>query len=309
MELLDQVREAAEVTSKSARFVAIQHAAIETYAALLPLEAARAPELDPATHFFGDPDGTLAYVVQLDAINFGSGYFPVLTKRAGMSGYFTVASSLKDCFEVEGPLTAEQLQRLTAQECSRIFGQEFGAEAAVDELMGLFAQALNDLGRYVHSSFGGSFRALVDTAQGSAERLVGILAEMPFYRDVGFYKRAQLTAADLSLARVATFSDLDRLTIFADNLVPHVLRVDGILRYAPGLLERIEREELIPSGSSEETEIRASALHAVELIRAAAIRQHAEPVTSMQLDYVLWNRGQEPAYKARPRHRTRTVFY
>jgi len=29
----------------------------------------------------------------------------------------------------------------------------------------------------------------------------------------------------------------------------------------------------------------------------------------MQLDYVLWNRGQEPAYKARPRHRTRSVYY
>jgi hypothetical protein len=29
----------------------------------------------------------------------------------------------------------------------------------------------------------------------------------------------------------------------------------------------------------------------------------------MQLDYVLWNRGQEAAYKALPRHRARTVFY
>ena len=32
-------------------------------------------------------------------------------------------------------------------------------------------------------------------------------------------------------------------------------------------------------------------------------------VTSMQLDYVLWNRGQQARYKAEPRHRTRTVFY
>ena len=27
------------------------------------------------------------------------------------------------------------------------------------------------------------------------------------------------------------------------------------------------------------------------------------------LDMWLWNRGQAPRYKARPRHRTRTVFY
>ena len=34
--------------------------------------------------------------------------------------------------------------------------------------MGLFAQALNDLGGYVDSRFGGSFRALVEAAHGSA---------------------------------------------------------------------------------------------------------------------------------------------
>ncbi len=36
---------------------------------------------------------------------------------------------------------------------------------------------------------------------------------------------------DLPLAGVAEFGDLDRLTIFADNLVPHVLRCDGVLVY------------------------------------------------------------------------------
>ena len=123
-----------------------------------------------------------------------------------------------------------------------------------------------------------------------------------------FFKRAQLTAADLSIAGVAQFTDLDRLTIFADNLVPHVLRMDGILRYDPDLLARINREELIVPGSAEEVEIRACALHAVELI-ARCLRDHDEPVTAMQLDYILWNRGQEPRYKAVPRHRARSVYY
>ena len=57
---------------------------------------------------------------------------------------------------------------------------------------------------------------------------------MPFFDDVGFWKRAQIVPNDLALAGVASFSDLDRLTIFADNLVPHVLRVDGVLRYDAG---------------------------------------------------------------------------
>jgi len=62
-------------------------------------------------------------------------------------------------------------------------------------------------------------------------------------------------------------------------------------------------------GSAEEVEIRACAVHAVELMRAALGRL-GKNVTSMGLDYVLWNRGQERHYKTvKPRHRARTVYY
>ena len=101
---------------------------------------------------------------------------------------------------------------------------------------------------------------------------------------------------------MAEFGDLDRLTIFADNLVPHVLRVDGVLRYEDSLARRIDAGELLEPGR-EEREIRACALHACELIAAELA------VAPRVLDMWLWNRGQEPGYKARPRHRTRTVFY
>jgi hypothetical protein len=125
---------------------------------------------------------------------------------------------------------------------------------------------------------------------------------MPFFDDVGFWKRAQITPNDLVLAGVAEFSDLDRLTIFADNLVPHVLRVDGVLRYEPALAARIDAEELLPPGA-EEREIRACAVHACEILS----RRLGVPARS--IDVALWQRGQSPEYKAVPRHRTRTVFY
>jgi Queuosine salvage protein len=297
--VLAEVRANAAAIAGASTFVHIDTARLPAYAASLPVEQARAPELDPATHYLGDPELTLAYLVTLDAINFGSGYFPHLQKRAGLSGYFTVAASLKDAW----PLSVADLRHVAPSDCARIFGQS-SPDADVVELMGLFGRALNDLGSLVETRYASSFRRLVDTAGGSAERLVPLLAEMPFYQDVGFYKRAQLTPADLSVAGVAEFDDLDQLTIFADNLVPHVLRVDGVLRYDAALLERINREELIPSGSDEEREIRGCALHAVELLR-----QHLPGVSSMQLDYVLWNRGQLPEYKTQPRHRARTVFY
>src|ERR1700730_8962997 len=122
MPLLDQVRASAAATAASARSVHICAEAIAAYALSLPLEQARAPELDAATHHVGRGDDTLAYVLQLDAINFGSGYFPHLLKRPGMSGYFTVASSLKDVFDTQGPLSAQELVRLTPSDCARIFG-------------------------------------------------------------------------------------------------------------------------------------------------------------------------------------------
>jgi hypothetical protein len=125
---------------------------------------------------------------------------------------------------------------------------------------------------------------------------------MPYFDDSGFYKRAQITPSDLALAGVAEFDDLDRLTIFADNLVPHVLRVDGVLRYDPALAARIDAGELLPPGP-EEREIRACALHACERL---AERTGTPPRV---LDVRLWNRGQAPEYKSIPRHRTRGVYY
>jgi hypothetical protein len=130
---------------------------------------------------------------------------------------------------------------------------------------------------------------------------------------VPFMKRAQLTAADLGLAFEhegwGRFDDRDQLTIFADNLVPHVLRVDGILDYDLDLGARIDREDPLEVGSVEEIEIRAAALHAVELLKQHLHAAGHRNITAMALDYLLWNRGQAPRYKAIPRHRARGVFY
>ena len=317
--VLQQVRSACADVVAQARFVHVEVDRIAEYARGLPLEQVRRPEHDAPTHYVEHGADTVAFFVTLDAINFGSGYFPFMHKRPGMSGYFTVASSLKDRFEREGPFNADQLAALTVEECAAIFGQDLQSPP-MRELMGLFVASLNDLGDFLNRRFGGSFTALIEDANYSVERLAASLIEMPSFqdvaryhgRDVPLYKRAQITAADIEIAfrgeGWGRFDDLDRLTIYADNLVPHVLRVDGVLRYAPELLEQIERGDLIPAGSEEETEMRACAIHAVELM-VAALRGHEPPVYAMHLDFLLWNRGQEARYKAAPRHRTRTIFY
>jgi len=320
LSLLEQVRASCKAVAEKAIHVHINEDRIPSYAASLPLEQATFPELDPDRHYLGRGDDTVAFFLTLNTINFGSGYFPHLRKRPGMSGYFTVASSLNDYYREHGPLSAHQLIQLQAEDCARIFGQDLRNEP-VRELMQLFATALRDLGQYLLDGFGGRFVGLVEAAGSSAERLVHLLIQMPYFNDVEpydglavpFYKRAQLAAADLHFAfrgqGPGRFQDLDRLTLFADNLVPHVLRMDGILRYEEPLTARIKAEELIPAGSREEVEIRACAVHAVELL-ARELKRSGQDVTAMRLDYLLWNRGQQPYYKqVQPRHRTRTVFY
>jgi Potential Queuosine, Q, salvage protein family len=290
MGLLDEVRRRCAEIAASARSVRIDLERVGTVGRAPP------PEVDPVRHYLeGSRENVAAYMLVLDAINFGSGWFPTIRKRPGCSGYFTVAWSLADRWRSEGPWSAAELRRLDATAVAAVLGQDPG-----HELMELYARALRDLG-----SFLGERTALeaIAGSGGSAERLAEALAAgMPFFDDRGFWKRAQIAPNDLALAGVAEFHDLDRLTIFADNLVPHVLRVDGVLRYDERLAARIDAGELLEPGE-QEREIRACALHACELIAA---RTGSPPRV---LDMWLWNRGQAPRYKAIPRHRTRTVFY
>src|ERR687892_87191 len=165
MRLLDEVRAHCREVASSARFVSID------------LDAWREPEavpadaLDPESHYLEGPaEDVAAYLLTLDAINFGSGWFPTLDKRPGCSGYYTVAWALADRFRTEGPWNNEELRSLHP--------------AAV-----------------------------------------------------------------------------------ADALVPHVLRVDGVLHYDDALARRIDAGELLEPGGAER-EIRAAAVHACELIAA-----------------------------------------
>ena len=290
MSLTDEVRATSREIAASARHVTID------LDRLSALEPGPPPALDPERHYLeGSPEDVADYMLVLDSINFGSGWFPTLRKRPGMSGYFTVASSLADFWRASGGWSPDELRALKADDVATVLGQD-----PDHELMGLYTEALRDLGRFL-----GTRRALdlVAAADGSAERLASMLAAgMPFFDDVGFWKRAQIAANDLALARVAELGDLDRLTIFADNLVPHVLRVDGVLTYEPELAARIDAGELLPAGG-EEREIRGCAVHACELLSE---RLGMPP---RLIDVALWTKGQAPRYKSVPRHRCRTVFY
>jgi hypothetical protein len=304
-DLVSDIREACARVAERARHVQVRRDTIPEYAANLPLQPSEPASSEPVAA--AEREALCAYWLTLDAINFGSGWFPTLRKLAGRSGYFTIAGGLRDRFDRQGAWGAVELAGIDRGELGRTLGQD-----PDHELIGLFAGALHDLGAHVRDDHGGSFAAVLDSAGGSAVALAQHLGGWRSFADtssyegfaVPFFKRAQIAAADLARARVAEFEDLHRLTMFADNLVPHVLRLDGVLTFDAELTARIERGDLIEHGSPEEVEIRACALHAVELIVAARRGSSAA-----ELDQHLWQRGQLPHYKARPRHRSRCTAY
>ena len=304
----DQLRAAAAEVARRARHVRIEEAVVAPYAQSLELLPAALDALPEAVGRLQTREDRAAYWLTLDAINFGSGWFPTLRKDARRSGYGMVSAAWRAHCEREGPPSAAQLTALDRAAVSAILDQDLK-----HELMQLFALSLNDLGARLLAECGGDVLALVDGAGGSAVALAWRLGGWPCFADrssyeelaLPFLKRAQIAAADLERAGVASWRDLEQLTMFADNLVPHVLRLDGVLSFDPRLVERIERGEPIEHGSPEEIEIRACALHAVELMVAA----RADRATAAELDQLLWHRGQQPHYKARPRQRSRCTAY
>ena len=217
----------------------------------------------------------------LDSINFGSGWFPTLRKRPGMSGYFTVASSLTDFWRASGGWSARRTAGIEGG--GRRDRARPGPGPRADGALRRGAARPRPLPRWApcRSTWwprpaarpSGSPRCSRPACPSSTTSASGSAPRSP--------------PNDLALAGVAEFHDLDRLTIFADNLVPHVLRVDGVLVYDPALAARIDAGELLEPGA-EEREIRGCAVHACELLAERL------GMPARLLDMALWNRGQAP---------------
>lgn len=309
---IDDLRDVCSWVAGRSTTVRVVEKRVAAYTAALPSDAPAARNVAAPLGSVAARETAAALWLTLDAINFGSGWFPTLRKRPEETGYRTIAAGIRRRFDAKGRWTSAQLIDLTAAELAAWLDQD-----PEHQLIELMAQSLNDLGANVQRLCGRSFAAVVDSAGGSAVKLVETLAQWRCFEDVSTYdgrtipflKRAQIAAADLHRAGVADFHDFNRLTMFADNLVPHVLRLDGVLWFDPELVARIERGELIEHGSPEEVEIRACAIHAVELLVAAARGSGLGGLSPAQIDELLWNRGQAPEYKAVPRHRSRSTAY
>lgn len=180
---------------------------------------------------------------------------------------------------------------------------------------------LREVGAGLTGRYGGSFRAFLRAAGGSAAALARLLvSEFPSFndacvyrgREVKFYKRAQLAPAMIyqrfNGKGPGAFHDIDDLTVFADYKLPQALRRFGILNYRTGLAEKVDSRTLLPPCGGEEVEIRACTIWACELIMREYARR-GEAVNSARLDALLWLLGHEKSPDERPYHLAETIYY
>lgn len=320
MSVFNEIRQSCRRVVKSADFVRMKFENIDRYIPIFRgLESANLTHTDEH-HYLHHGEDSICFFLVLDSVNFGSGYFPYLKKIPGFSGYFSIAKALKDYFVENGTPSPGFLEDIDAATCARMFRQD-PSNAEIGELLERFSLALSMLGELVLRKYQGRYMNIFSDHGGKAEVIIARLREMPFFNDVEqydltlvkFLKRAQILVQDIAIAepddRRIQFTDLNSLTAFADNVIPYVLRCDGIIDLDPDLERRIESEVEIEGGSIEEIELRASAIVAVSEISERLGRSGIH-MPDRIIDYHLWNRGQQlKKHFSLKRHRTRTVFY
>ncbi|MFZ0908744.1 MAG: queuosine salvage family protein [Candidatus Acidiferrales bacterium] len=216
-------------------------------------------------------------------------------------------------------LDGRYLAKITRDELNKIFAGNIEMPMLDEKLA-----VLHEVGGVLAAKYDGRFSnfihscspKLYDNGNGMIDRLV---KEFPRFNDVSmydgheirFYKLAQLGVWMLyRQIRKEGFrlEDPEKMTAFADYIVPAALRILGILKYSPALEHTINTYQLIPRDSTQEIEIRAHLLYATALLREEVnkIRPPELQVIIPQIDARLWLPYHTTFW---PHHLTRTIMY
>jgi hypothetical protein len=188
-------------------------------------------------------------------------------------------------------------------------------------------EILHQVGAVLARNYNGRFHNFVascspklydkDNGNGLVDRLVN---NFPRFRDVSpydghtikFYKLPQLAIWFLytSLRTTGKFrlEDLERMSAFADYIVPVALRLLGITSYSSELESAINSYQMILRDSAWEVEIRSHCIYASALL-AEEINQLRPPdrqIVVPQIDARLWTHYHTTWW---PHHLTKTIMY
>jgi hypothetical protein len=272
-------------------------------------------------HFrdLNDHDTTAQYILVLSALNFcfwpGVKNEPSQTETEAYE-YCQLASALRDVLlEDRNAFNAQNLSTCSEKTLLKWF-------KCIIPQAPERARLIREIGINLQLHFNGKASKLISSANNSVVKLVSLItAFFPGFRDhaiyngtqVFLYKRAQIFCADIwgcfNHQGLGQFDDLHKLTMFADYRVPQILRHYGVLEYSARLSKKIDHYETLASGSEEEVEIRAATIQVVEKMRNLLEKGHRIRCKSVEIDWLLWQKGEEQRNEILPHHRTLTIYY
>lgn len=217
-------------------------------------------------------------------------------------------------------LDGNYLAKLTRPELDKVFAGNIEMPMLDEKL-----EVLHQVGKVLAERYDGRFHKFVkscsprlyDNGNGLIDRLV---TELPRFNDVSmldgheikFYKLAQLGVwmlyATLHPAGKFRLDDPQKMTAFADYIVPVALRLHGITSYSERLEAAINAHQLIPRDFRWEIEIRAHCIYATALLTEEInkLRPGDKQVIIPQIDARFWTHFHTTTW---PHHLTKTIMY
>lgn len=217
-------------------------------------------------------------------------------------------------------LDGTYLAKITRDELNRVFEGNIQIPMLDEKLT-----VLHQVGAVLAEKYDGHFHHFVkscspklyDNGNGLIDRLV---KEFPRFNDVSmldgheikFYKLAQLGVwmlyATLHPMGKFRLDDPQKMSAFADYIVPAALRLHGITRYSDQLEQATNTHQLIPRDSRWEVEIRAHCIYATALLTDEInnLRPPDMHVIIPQIDARFWKHFHKTDW---PHHLTQTIMY
>jgi hypothetical protein len=217
-------------------------------------------------------------------------------------------------------LDGSYLANISRADLNRVFAGNIEMPMLDEKL-----EVLHQVGQVLAEKYDGRFHNFVhscspkvyDNGNGLVERLV---KEFPRFNDVSmldgreikFYKLAQLGVwmlyATLHNSGKFRLDDPQKMTAFADYIVPVALRLHGLTSYSERLEKAINSHQLIPRDFRWEVEIRAHCIYATALLTEEInkLRPAATQVIIPQIDARFWTHFHTTTW---PHHLARTIMY